>query len=95
MNLQPERHRSRSDLQNSTTPAALIPGDLRPEQFIDTALAADLISVTPAWLRQLRVTGGGPRFSRLAAKAVRYRVADVLDWAASKSMRSTSEAEAA
>jgi predicted DNA-binding transcriptional regulator AlpA len=66
------------------------------EQYVDDRTLADLLGLSRSYLRQLRVSGGGPRFTRLGAKAVRYRVADALDWAASKPAgTSTSELEAA
>lgn len=67
-------------------------GSLTNEHFIDDQRAADLLGLSRSYLRQLRVKGGGPRYSPLARKAVRYRVGDLLEWAASKAVSSTSEA---
>jgi predicted DNA-binding transcriptional regulator AlpA len=55
-------------------------------------LAAKL-SLAPATLRNWRVTGLGPRFVRLSARAVRYRGADVETWLSARVRRSTSEAD--
>ncbi len=64
---------------------------LSPDHFIDDERAAELLSLSRSYLRQLRVRGGGPRYSALARKAIRYRVADLLAWADSKSACSTSD----
>ena len=64
---------------------------LNPDQYVDTETLAGLLSLSAIYLRQLRVKGGGPRFSKLGDKAVRYRVADALAWASSKTATSTSE----
>ena len=63
---------------------------LTKEHFIDDQRAADLLGLSRSYLRQLRVKGGGPRFSALARKAIRYRVGDLLEWAALRSATSTS-----
>ena len=61
------------------------------DTFVDDVKLATLLGLSRSYLRQLRVRGGGPRYSKLSPKAVRYRVGDALDWAASKSVGSTSE----
>lgn len=68
---------------------------LTPDHFLDDDGAADMLSVSRSYLKKLRVYGGGPRFSKLGNKAVRYRVGDLISWASSKSVTSTSELEAA
>lgn len=64
---------------------------LHPDQYIDDEKAADLLGVSRSWLRKLRVSGGGCRYSVLGHRAIRYRVGDLLAWAAAKSAKSTSE----
>ena len=64
---------------------------LDPDLYVDTAALGGILSLSPIYLRQLRVKGGGPPFSKLSSKAVRYRVGDALAWAASKSVSSTSD----
>lgn len=61
------------------------------DRFVDDRAAADLLGLSRSYLRQLRVQGGGPVFCRLGAKAIRYRVGDLVDWAISKRTSSTSE----
>lgn len=45
-------------------------------------------------LAQLRYTGGGPRFIKLTAKAVRYRQSDLDAWIAAKVRTNTRDAGA-
>lgn len=61
------------------------------DQFIGDEQAAELLGLSRSYLRKLRVMGGGPRFSKISPRAVRYRVGDLLAWASSKSVSSTSE----
>lgn len=44
--------------------------------------AAEYLKVGPGTLAQWRNQGQGPRFLRLAKRAIRYRVADLDEWAA-------------
>ena len=60
--------------------------------IVNDRRAAEILALSRSYLKQLRVRGGGPRYSRLAAQAIRYRTGDLLDWAASKLVGSTSEA---
>jgi predicted DNA-binding transcriptional regulator AlpA len=62
-----------------------------PDRFIDDEATADLLGLSRSYLRQLRVRGGGPRFSSFG-RAVRYRTGDLLEWAAAHSKTSTSAA---
>lgn len=66
-------------------------GAFNPDQFLDEERAADLLGLSRSYLCKLRTSGGGPQFSKLSYRMVRYRVGDLLAWAASKSARSTSE----
>ncbi len=62
--------------------------------YLVTREAASLLRVSEKHLRNLRVRGGGPPFSRLgeASKGVRYNRQALLDWAASRTAISTSAA---
>jgi len=64
-----------------------------PDRFVDDAVASEMLGLSRSYLRQLRVTGGGPRFSAFG-RAVRYRLSDLFAWAGSKSVASTSERHA-
>ena len=60
------------------------------DRYIDDREAADMLGLSRAYLRNLRVSGGGCRFSKFG-RAVRYRVGDLLAWANDNSASSTSE----
>lgn len=66
-----------------------------PDQFLTTENAAALLGLSGSYLRKLRLVGGGPAFVTLGsgtrADGVRYRRGTLLDWAESRSARSTSE----
>jgi hypothetical protein len=65
-----------------------------PERFVDTDGLAEILVLTPVYLRQLRLTGRGPRFCKLG-RLVRYRLSDALAWAESRTVQSTSDTLAA
>jgi hypothetical protein len=65
------------------------------ERFVDENFVAAMLSVSPGYLANLRSRGGGPKFSNLGkpgrGRCIRYRVADVLAWADSRAVASTSQ----
>ena len=65
-----------------------IPAD--PAALLYASEAATLLALSPRTLETLRVRGNGPSFVRIGARAVRYRRAAVLDWAASRERPNTS-----
>lgn len=62
----------------------------QPVALITTREAAARLGLSPKTLCKLRVVGGGPRFAKLGA-AVRYDLADIEAWAASRKQTSTSQ----
>jgi hypothetical protein len=60
------------------------------ERYVDDRVAADILGLSRSYLRALRVRGGGPRFSALAPKAIRYRVSELMRWAEGRTRASTS-----
>ncbi len=63
-----------------------------PEKLLLTeAEAARLIGFTPRFLQERRFRGGGPRFVRVSARAIRYRPQDLEEWAAERLRTSTSD----
>ncbi len=60
------------------------------DQYLDGKRAGDLLGIAAHTLAKLRLSGGGPAYSKLGV-SVRYRVGDLLDWAQSKRVASTSE----
>lgn len=53
--------------------------------------AARLLGFTPRALQAWRQRGGGPRFVRVSARAVRYRRDDLLTWAEDRLRSSTTD----
>jgi hypothetical protein len=58
--------------------------------FLTAAQAADLLNISEVSLGRWRIEGSGPPFSKFG-RAVRYERVALLDWARSRSRRSTSE----
>jgi len=56
-----------------------------------TPEVAKLLGLAEITLRKWRIAGTGPRFVRCGAN-VRYCIADVQDWIASRTVNSTSQA---
>jgi hypothetical protein len=59
--------------------------------LLTEAEAARLLGFTPRFLQQRRYTGNGPKFVRVSARAIRYRLADLEAWAAERLRTSTSD----
>ena len=57
--------------------------------LLTPAEASEQLGLTPGALAQLRYTGGGPRFIKLTARAVRYRQSDLDIWIAAKARTCT------
>lgn len=54
--------------------------------------AADHLALSPRTLEAWRIKGGGPRYVRLTAKAVRYAPADLAAWAEARTVANTAQA---
>jgi predicted DNA-binding transcriptional regulator AlpA len=65
--------------------------DDAPAPLLDEAAAAAWMGLQPRTLQVWRVRGGGPAFVRISARCVRYRRADLDEWARSRLRNSTSE----
>lgn len=63
-----------------------------PDRFVNDIEAAAILGLSRGYLRSLRVRGGGSPYSTFG-KAVRYRLPVLLDWAGSKTVTSTSDAD--
>jgi predicted DNA-binding transcriptional regulator AlpA len=53
--------------------------------------AAAYLGFTENWLAKMRVFGNGPVYLRMGARQIRYRRADLDEWATANQHRSTSE----
>ncbi len=60
-----------------------------PDALLLPIEAAYVLALSPRSLEAWRVRGGGPRYLRLSARAVRYRRSALLDWAAKCQREST------
>lgn len=60
-------------------------------RLLRTMEAARFLGLSPSTLEKLRCLGGGPRFTKLGARAVGYFPEDLLSWAKSRTRRSTSD----
>jgi predicted DNA-binding transcriptional regulator AlpA len=61
------------------------------DPFVDERTAASVLGLSPRTLQKYRVVGGGPRYSKLGPKSVRYRLSEVNAWADARVKNSTSE----
>ena len=62
-----------------------------PDELLRPREAARLLAFSPRALEAWRTRGGGPRFVRVSARAVRYRRGDLVDWARERLRCSTSD----
>jgi hypothetical protein len=58
--------------------------------YLSTRDAGAYLSVSPRWLEELRVIGGGPLFLKLGRRVV-YRMENLDEWAAGHERRNTAE----
>lgn len=65
-------------------------GQARAERLLTTAEAAQVLGLSPAFLANLRVKGGGPRFFKLG-HAVRYSRGQLTEWMTGRERASTSQ----
>lgn len=67
--------------------------DQRAASFVNEMVAAEVLDLSPRTMRQLRWRGGGPRFYKLGNR-VKYLIADLHAWAASRACENTAQATA-
>lgn len=65
------------------------------QELITTETAARFVHLTPRKLEAFRQTGGGPRYVRISSRCIRYRRADLRQWAEARLASSTSDTSAA
>ena len=63
-------------------------------RYLDTVQAASYLGLSPSTLSRMRVTGGGPRYSK-AGRRVIYDVRDLDTWVEERKRRFTGESECA
>jgi predicted DNA-binding transcriptional regulator AlpA len=83
----PKAATSEVTLSTATQPASSSPG----KKVLRTPGAAEYTGLAVSTLEKMRLTGDGPEFIRLSARAVGYEI-EVLDrWLESRRRRSTSD----
>ena len=59
-------------------------------RYLDTKAAADYLGLSPSTLNRMRVTGDGPRYSKLGRRVI-YDVHDLDAWIEERKRRFTGE----
>ena len=59
-----------------------------PADFLDSCAAAEVLDVSASYLAKLRMSRDGPHFFKFG-RCVRYKRADLEEWADSRRRRST------
>ena len=59
--------------------------------LIDEKAAAEFLGLTDRTMQKLRQKGGGPRYSALSSRCLRYRRQDLRQWAEARMRSSTSD----
>ncbi|WP_417487728.1 helix-turn-helix transcriptional regulator [Maricaulis sp.] len=62
-----------------------------PNALLDESVAAGFLSISPRTLRNWRTRGNGPKFVKISARCIRYRMRDLLAWSDKRTRRSTSD----
>ena len=70
-------------------PEHTIPSD--PFALMHESAAANYLGVTPRFLQNRRVVGGGPKYVRISSHCVRYRLVDLNEFSQDRLVQSTSE----
>jgi len=61
------------------------------DRLIDERQAAKFLGYSPRALQNWRVRGGGPKFVKVSKRSIRYRRRDLIEWANTKTQKSTSQ----
>lgn len=61
------------------------------DHFLNEAQAAEFLKFSPKALQKWRCNGNGPKFLKVSARGVRYKMSDLLSWAEQRTYSSTSE----
>ncbi len=61
------------------------------DRFMDEHKAAEFTGYTIRALQNWRLRGGGPKFIKVSGRSIRYRRRDLIEWAESLLVSSTSE----
>lgn len=61
------------------------------DRMINEHIAAEFVGYTERALQNWRLRGGGPKFVKVSGRSIRYRRRDLIQWAESLLVASTSE----
>lgn len=61
------------------------------DKLINEREAASFLGYSIRALQNWRYRGGGPRFVKVSARSVRYRLKDLIDWIEKKTISCTAE----
>lgn len=64
--------------------------EISARRYLNSAQAASYLKLSQSMLAKRRLTGDGPRYSKLGKRVI-YEVADLDQWIAERMHRSTSE----
>lgn len=64
---------------------------MEPHKVLKAESVADWLGTTPGALAQMRYLGKGPKFVKLGARSIRYRVSDVNEWLDAQTRQQTGE----
>lgn len=67
------------------------PERVRAGGLIDEVAAAELLGLAPSTLRNMRCSGGGPPFTRVGDRSIRYDPRDLEKWISARRVNSTSQ----
>ena len=75
--------------------AALVahPDYQNDEQLLTTQQVAEWLQISPSWLEIGRTKGYGPKYVKLGAKRVRYRVGDTKQYLRDRTCQATADYE--
>jgi hypothetical protein len=65
--------------------------ELPPDRYINEKQASEFLGIAVKTLQGYRVKGGGPEYSKFGAKMVRYKMADLINWAEIRKKKNTSQ----
>jgi predicted DNA-binding transcriptional regulator AlpA len=76
----------------SAAPVAAVPFDTAPDPILSPQQTAEYIGLTIPTLQRQRTDGTGPRFLKLGARKVGYRLSDIRSWLDERVAASTADA---
>ena len=69
----------------------LLEADSDLDRLVDERKAADMLGFSVRALQNWRCRGGGPKFVRVSARAIRYRRRELLIWIEARTVANTAQ----